>query len=71
MAELLGSPTWSGGGPGLMQAASLGALEASKPVSGIRMLTEAEIADEATSYLPEHNQVVCKFLSGRKVCVYS
>ena len=53
----------------MTRAASLGAQEAGKPVSGIQLLNEAESADEEASYLPEGNHVVCKFSIGRKVHV--
>ncbi|KAG1666317.1 hypothetical protein FOA52_004799 [Chlamydomonas sp. UWO 241] len=41
VALLLGSPTWTGGGPGMMRAASEGALQAGLPVGGIRIGLEA------------------------------
>jgi hypothetical protein len=40
-AALLGSSVWTGGGPGLMRAASLGGLAAGVAVGGIRISREA------------------------------
>ena len=41
MALLLGSPVWTGGGPGMMRAASEGGLLAGVSVGGIRISREA------------------------------
>ncbi len=38
---LLGTPVWTGGGPGMMRAASEGGLRAGVPVGGIRISREA------------------------------
>ena len=40
VAGLLGSTTWSGGGPGMMEAATRGALQAGGEVGGIRIERE-------------------------------
>ena len=40
VAMLLRAPTWSGGGPGMMEAASLGAMDVDMPVAGIRPAKE-------------------------------
>ncbi|KAL4458429.1 hypothetical protein ABPG75_013294 [Micractinium tetrahymenae] len=69
VAALLGCTTWSGGGPGMMEAATLGALEAGKPVAGIRIQREAGTKVLTASYLPPGSQVFCRFLSSRKVAL--
>lgn len=71
VAELLGSPTWTGGGPGMMEAASLGAMDAGKAVGGIRIEREAgtKVRSAAQSYLKAECTVFCKFLSPRKVAL--
>ena len=63
------STTWSGGGPGMMQAAALGALEAGYPVAGIRIGREAGTTVRSASYLPDNAAVICRFLSSRKVAL--
>lgn len=69
VAQLLDCTTWSGGGPGMMEAATLGALEAGKPVAGIRIQREAGTTVRTASYLPADSQVFCRFLSSRKVAL--
>mmetsp|Transcript_23696 Transcript_23696/g.38053 ORF Transcript_23696/g.38053 Transcript_23696/m.38053 type:complete len:305 (-) Transcript_23696:38-952(-) len=71
VSTLLGSPTWTGGGPGMMEAASLGAMDAGKAVGGIRIEREAgtKVRSAAQSYLKPECQVFCKFLSPRKVAL--
>lgn len=69
VAELLGCTTWSGGGPGMMQAASEGAMAAGYPVAGIRIQREAGTTIRSASYLKPEVAVVCKFLSARKVAL--
>ncbi|XP_076954202.1 uncharacterized protein LOC143628514 [Bidens hawaiensis] len=68
VANLLGCTSWSGAGPGLMDAATQGALEAGKPVGGFKIGKEA---NEWTStnfhpYLPSHAYLTCRFFSARK-----
>ncbi|KAK3248480.1 hypothetical protein CYMTET_42057, partial [Cymbomonas tetramitiformis] len=69
LALLLGVTTWSGGGPGMMHAASIGAQEAGRPVAGIRIAREAGTTVKSLSYLTPDAQVMCRFLSSRKVAL--
>ena len=71
VSELLGTPAWTGGGPGMMEAASLGAMDAGKPVAGIRIEREAgtKVRSAAQSYLEPEKTAFCKFLSPRKVAL--
>ena len=71
VSELLGSPTWTGGGPGMMEAATLGAMDAGMPVGGIRIAREAgtTVKAAARSYLAPDRAAFCKFLSPRKVAL--
>lgn len=70
VAELLDVTTWSGGGPGMMHAATLGALTAGKPIGGIRIQREAGTTVlSGKSYLPPEATVFCRFLSPRKVAL--
>jgi hypothetical protein len=57
VSQLLGCPTWTGGGPGLMQAASHGAAAAGGDVAGIRLQQEAGTTVLSGTYLPEDAQV--------------
>eukprot|EP00803_Ostreobium_quekettii_P005356 evm.model.scf_604.4 EVM.evm.TU.scf_604.4 scf_604:38992-47721(+) len=69
VASLLNAPTWSGGGPGMMRAASVGAKSIGGDVAGIRISREAGTTVRTASYLPEERQVVCRYLSPRKVAL--
>ncbi|KFM25332.1 putative sugar kinase [Auxenochlorella protothecoides] len=70
VARLLGSTTWSGGGPGMMEAATEGALAAGGTVGGIKISREAGTSVRtAASYLPADAQVYCRFLAPRKVAL--
>jgi uncharacterized protein (TIGR00730 family) len=69
VANLLGCTTWSGGGPGMMEAATQGALLAGKRVAGIRIQREAGTTVLTASYLPTGSQVHCRYLSSRKVAL--
>ncbi|EOA36148.1 hypothetical protein CARUB_v10009856mg [Capsella rubella] len=67
-ANLLDCTTWSGAGPGLMDAVNKGALEAGKPVGGIKIEKEAGewTASKFHPYLPPQNYHTCRFFSARK-----
>ncbi|KAK3146807.1 hypothetical protein QOZ80_3BG0272320 [Eleusine coracana subsp. coracana] len=68
IAQLLNCTTWTGAGPGLMDAAIQGALEAEKPVGGFKISKEA--GEWTTSnfhpYLPPETYLTCRFFSARK-----
>ncbi|XP_076911579.1 uncharacterized protein LOC143569590 [Bidens hawaiensis] len=68
VANLLGCTSWSGAGPGLMDAATQGALEAGKPVGGFKIAKEANEWTSTNShpYLPSHTYLTCRFFSARK-----
>lgn len=67
-ANLLDCTTWSGAGPGLMDAVTKGALQAEKPVGGIKIEKEAGewTASKVHPYLPPQNYHTCRFFSARK-----
>ncbi|KAL0055474.1 hypothetical protein WJX82_000862 [Trebouxia sp. C0006] len=69
VAELLGCTTWSGGGPGMMEAATAGAQSIKAAVGGIRISREAGTTVRTASYLPAECAVFCRFLSSRKVAL--
>eukprot|EP00897_Mesotaenium_endlicherianum_P007989 jgi/Mesen1/7218/ME000371S06285 len=66
-ALLLGSTSWSGVGPGAMEASIRGALQAGRQAAGFKIVFEA---GQAPSYvhprLPENTYLVCKSISARK-----
>lgn len=68
IARLLDCTSWTGVGPGLMDAAIKGALEAQKPVGGFKIAKEA--GEWTTSkfhpYLPPETYLTCRFFSARK-----
>ncbi|KAF0922493.1 hypothetical protein E2562_037400 [Oryza meyeriana var. granulata] len=68
IARLLDCTTWSGAGPGFMDAATQGALEAGKLVGGFKIGKEA--GEWTTSnfhpYLPSESYLTCRFFSARK-----
>lgn len=68
---LLKTTTWSGGGPGMMQAATFGAQDVSMPVAAIRIHREAgtNVLVNAKPIVAADKSVVCKFLSARKVAL--
>lgn len=62
IAQLLDCTTWTGAGPGLMDAAINGALQAKKPVGGFKIAKES---GEWTSsnfhpYLPPETYLTCR-----------
>lgn len=68
IAKLLECTTWTGAGPGLMDAAFEGAVEANKAVGGFKIARES---GEWTSsnfhpYLPPETYITCRFFSARK-----
>ncbi|KAK2639876.1 hypothetical protein Ddye_027671 [Dipteronia dyeriana] len=68
IANLLDCTTWSGAGPGLMDAVTKGALEAGKPVGGFKIGKEAGewTASNYHPYLPSETYLTCRFFSARK-----
>lgn len=68
VASLLGCTSWTGAGPGLMDAATRGALEAGKPVGGFKIAKEAGewTATNFHPYLPSESYLTCRFFSARK-----
>ncbi|XVF03721.1 hypothetical protein REPUB_Repub05bG0018100 [Reevesia pubescens] len=68
IASLLDCTTWTGAGPGLMDASIKGALQAGKPVGGFKIGGEA--GEWTTSnfhpYLPSETYLTCRFFSARK-----
>ncbi|XP_020990368.1 uncharacterized protein LOC107465442 isoform X1 [Arachis duranensis] len=68
IANLLDCTSWSGAGPGLMDAVTQGALQAGKPVGGFKIGKEAGewTASNYHPYLPSENYLTCRFFSARK-----
>ncbi|KAJ1380393.1 LOG family [Sesbania bispinosa] len=68
IANLLDCTTWSGAGPGLMDAVTQGAMLAGKPVGGFKIGKEAGewTASNFHPYLPSENYLTCRFFSARK-----
>ncbi|XP_057968018.1 uncharacterized protein LOC131157699 [Malania oleifera] len=68
IANLLDCTSWTGAGPGLMDAATKGALQAGKPVGGFKIGREAGewTATNYHPYLPTETYLTCRFFSARK-----
>lgn len=68
VANLLDCTSWSGVGPGLMDAVNQGALEAGKVVGGFKIAKEAGewTATNFHPYLPSDTYLTCRFFSARK-----
>lgn len=68
IANLLDCTSWSGAGPGLMDAVTQGAILAGKPVGGFKIGKEAGewTASNFHPYLPSENYLTCRFFSARK-----
>ncbi|KAL1811430.1 hypothetical protein ACET3Z_021495 [Daucus carota] len=68
VANLLDCTSWSGVGPGLMDAVTQGALEAGKAVGGFKIAKEAGewTATNYHPYLPSDTYLTCRFFSARK-----
>ncbi|XP_026438338.1 uncharacterized protein LOC113336863 isoform X2 [Papaver somniferum] len=68
VAMLLNCTSWSGVGPGLMDAATRGALQAGKPVGGFKIAREAGewTASNFHPYLATGTYLTCRFFSARK-----
>lgn len=68
IANLLDCTSWSGVGPGLMDAVTQGALEAGKAVGGFKIAKEAGewTATNFHPYLPSDTYLTCRFFSARK-----
>ncbi|XP_034212094.1 probable cytokinin riboside 5'-monophosphate phosphoribohydrolase LOGL10 isoform X2 [Prunus dulcis] len=68
IANLLECTSWTGAGPGLMDAATKGALQAGKPVGGFKIGKEAGewTASNFHPYLPSEVYLTCRFFSARK-----
>ncbi|KAG6492726.1 hypothetical protein ZIOFF_047691 [Zingiber officinale] len=68
IALLLDCTTWSGAGPGLMDAAVKGALQVNKPVGGFKIARESGewTSSKIHPYLPPESYFTCRFFSARK-----
>ncbi|KAJ7960862.1 Cytokinin riboside 5'-monophosphate phosphoribohydrolase [Quillaja saponaria] len=68
IADLLDCTSWTGAGPGLMDAVTKGVLEAGKPVGGFKIGKEAGewTASNFHPYLPSETYLTCRFFSARK-----
>ncbi|KAL4370607.1 hypothetical protein AHAS_Ahas06G0082700 [Arachis hypogaea] len=62
IANLLDCTSWSGAGPGLMNAVTQGALQAEKPVGGFKIGKETGewTASNYHPYLPSENYLTCR-----------
>lgn len=62
ISELLDCTTWSGAGPGLMDAVTKGALQAGKPVGGFKISRESSewTSSNIHPYLPTETYFTCR-----------
>ncbi|XP_065862508.1 probable cytokinin riboside 5'-monophosphate phosphoribohydrolase LOGL10 [Euphorbia lathyris] len=68
VAKVLDCTSWTGAGPGLMDAAVKGAMQAGKPVGGFKIAREAGewTASNFHPYLSSETYLTCRFFSARK-----
>ncbi|XP_010270149.1 PREDICTED: uncharacterized protein LOC104606570 [Nelumbo nucifera] len=68
IANLLDCTSWTGAGPGLMDAVTKGVLQAGKPVGGFKIGKEANqwTSTNIHPYLPSDTYFTCRFFSSRK-----
>ena len=68
--QLLGSTSWSGAGPGIMEAPLVGAKEVGGKTAGVKILLTADqtsFEQNVNPALAEDDVVVCKYFASRKV----
>lgn len=65
IANLLDCTTWSGAGPGLMDAVTQGAMQAGKSVGGLKIEREARewTSSNVHPYLPSEVYFTCRQLT--------
>jgi len=68
VALLLNCTSWTGVGPGMMDAVTQGALQAHKPVGGFKISNEGGTWTNSCvhPYLSDHTYLTCQFFSARK-----
>jgi predicted Rossmann-fold nucleotide-binding protein len=68
VALLLNCTSWTGVGPGMMDAVTQGALQALKPVGGFKITIEGGTWTDSCvhPYLSDHTYMTCRFFSARK-----
>eukprot|EP00249_Psilotum_nudum_P008380 c21234_g1_i2 orf=164-1084(-) len=68
VALLLDCTSWTGAGPGMMDAATKGTMEAEKPAGGFKVSNEGGkwINSNAHPYLDDYMCITCRFLLSRK-----
>lgn len=70
VCQLLGSTSWSGAGPGLMEAPLIGALEAGGHTAGVKILLESDqsfFEQNINPALQPENVAECRYFAPRKV----
>lgn len=65
IANLLDCTSWSGAGPGLMDAVTQGAMQAGKPVGGLKIGREPgeRTSSDVHPYLPSDTYFTCRQLT--------